>query len=225
MSRLDKFSSYLSVSVFVQRAYRELDSIDRNDYFLRQGDGTKKFIDEILPLTAFLKHFERPGRRIKCRYFQDNQNYDAIIKISGDEVKQGFISDSFFVEVTLAEEEYTEHLRRESLARYGFVFGGDNIRRVKNHKNGTDFIESKPAGRDIDFPVVNAVELVKKALEKKNQKTYPAPCILVVEVKPERTLSLSEWLTLTKEIQNSVNRDKFQATFIVNWLTSNVFEV
>jgi len=225
MSRLDKFSNYLSVSVFVQRAYRELDNIDKNDYFLRKGDGTKKFIDEILPLTAFLKYFERPGRRVKCRYFQDSQNYDAKIKISGDEVDKGFIAGSYFVEVTLAEEEYIEHLRRESLARYGFVFGGNNIRRIKNTRKGADLIESKPVGRDSDFPVKNAIELVKKALEKKNQKVYPTLCILVVQVEPERTLSLSEWLILTKEIKSEVNRYKFQATYIVNWSTNIVFEV
>ena len=122
MSRLKNFTNFITVSVFVQRAYRELDSIDKNDYLLRKGDGTKKLIDEILPLTAFLKFFERPGRMVRCRYFPDSQNYDAIIKISGYEVKQGFIEDKYFVEVTLAEEEYVEHLRRESLARYGFVF-------------------------------------------------------------------------------------------------------
>jgi hypothetical protein len=134
MSKLDKFTNFLTTSVFVQRAYRELDSININDYFLRQGDGTKKIIEEILPLTAFLKHFERPGRRVKCRYFRNNQNYDAIIKIGGYEVEQGFIDDSYFVEVTLAEEKKYTYLRRESLARYGFVFGGDSIRRVKNKK-------------------------------------------------------------------------------------------
>ncbi|MFZ5886015.1 MAG: hypothetical protein ACOYYF_00970, partial [Chloroflexota bacterium] len=184
MSRLKNFTNFITVSVFVQRAYRELDSIDKNDYLLRKGDGTKKLIDEILPLTAFLKFFERPGRMVRCRYFPDSQNYDAIIKISGYEVKQGFIEDKYFVEVTLAEEEYVEHLRRESLARYGFVFGGNNIRRIKNKKSSTDTIESKPVGHDVDFPVKNTIELVKKALERKSQKIYPNPCILVVEVKP-----------------------------------------
>lgn len=225
MSRLKNFTNFITVSVFVQRAYRELDSIDKNDYLLRKGDGTKKLIDEILPLTAFLKYFERPGRKVKCRYFPDSQNYDAIIKISGYEVNQGFIENKYFVEVTLAEEEHVEHLRRESLARYGFVFGGNNIRRIKNTKSGTNFIESKPIGHDVDFPVNNAVELVKKALERKNQKIYPNPCILVVEVKPERPLSLSEWVMLKNEVQSSVNRNKFRATFIVDWSTSQVFEI
>ncbi|MBE0672711.1 MAG: hypothetical protein IH588_19210, partial [Anaerolineales bacterium] len=216
MSKLNNFINFLSVPIFVQRAYRELDRINDDDYFLRKGDGTKKFVDEILPLTVFLKHFERPGRKIRCRYFPESQNYDAIIKISGNEVKQGFLESSYFVEVTIAEEEYTEHLRRESLARYGYVFGGDNIRRVKNKKSGTDIIQSKPVVQDIDHPVKNAIELVKKALEKKNQKPYPSPCILIVELQPQRILSLTEWLTLINEVRDSVNRDKFRSTYIVN---------
>lgn len=222
---LKNFTNFITVSVFVQRAYRELDSVDKNNYFLRKGDGTKKLIEEILPLTAFLKHFERPGRKVKCRYFPDNHNYDAIIKISGYEVNQRFIENKYFVEVTLAEEEYTEYLRRESLARYGFVFSGNNIRRIKNKKNGTDIIESKPTGHDADFPVKNSIKLVKMALERKNQKAYPSPCILVIEVKPERPLSLSEWVMVKNEVRNSVNRDKFRATFMVDWSTSQVFEI
>lgn len=225
MSALNKFVTFLSVSVFVQRAYRELDRLNDEDYFLRKGTGVKKFVDEILPLTVFLKYFERPGRKIRCRYFPDSQNYDAIIQIDGNEVKQGFLESSYFVEVTLAEEEHTEHLRRESLARYGYVFGGDNIRRVKNSKSGIDFIESKPVVRDFDFHVKNAIELVKMALERKNQKTYPTPCILIVEVKPERALSLSEWFQLVNEVSDLADRDKFKSVFVANWATSSVFEI
>ena len=108
---------------------------------------------------------------------------------------------------------------------YLFVFGGNNIRRIKNKKSSTDTIESKPVGHDVDFPVKNAIELVKKALERKSQKIYPNPCILVVEVKPERPLSLSEWVIVKNEVRNSVNRDKFRATFLVDWSTSQVFEI
>jgi hypothetical protein len=225
MSKLDKFTNFLSVSIFVQRAYRELENMDKNDYFLRQGDGTKKFVDEILPLSAFLKHFERPGRCVKCRYFKDNQNYDAVIEISGDEVEQGFLVKSYFVEVTSAEEEYIEHLRRESLARYGVVFLGNSIRRIKNKQDGTDSIDSKPVARDTDYPAKGAIELVKQALQKKNRKNYPTPCILVIEVQPERPLSFSEWVTVKNGVRNEVDREKFQATYIVNWSTNMVFEI
>jgi len=154
-----------------------------------------------------------------------SQNHDAIIKIQGYEVEQGFLESHYFVEITKAEEEYVEHLRRESLARYGFVFGGDNIQRVGSKRSGTDFIDSKPAVRDTSFPATNAVELVKRVLEKKNKKVYPSPCILIVEVQPERPLAFSEWAKLVNEVYNLVNRDKFWATYLIDWSQNIVVQV
>lgn len=225
MSILNKFSNYLSVSIFVQRAYREFDNLSKDEYFLRKGEGTKKLIEEILPLTAFLKWFERPGRRVKCRYYAGNQNFDAKIKLSGPEVELGFIPDHFFIEVTSPEEERLESLRRESLARYGIVFSGRNIKRIRERKKGIDCIVSEPMVVDSDYPVKNSIELIRNVLAKKSQKKYPVPCILLVQVTPDRSLSIPEWLQIICAIRGDFNQEKFHSLYLVNWGTNDVFKV
>ena len=224
MPNLAMFSNYLSVSTFVRRAYQEFDGFDTKSLNLRQGDGTKKFIEEILPLTAFLKWFERPGRQVKCRYYSGNQNFDAKIRVSGREVEYGYIPRELFIEVTSPEDEKYEHLRREGLAHEGCVFGGNNIEKKKNDQ-GIDTIVSKPMAQDAECIVGQTVMLVKTALDKKNKKVYPNPCILVVQVRPERLLYLSEWLQLVQDVKTEINLEKFWATIIVDWATSRAFQI
>lgn len=225
MSKLDKFKNYLTVPVFVKRAYSELEALSNDDYHLRKDADTRRLVDEILPLAAFLKHFERPGRYVKCRFFSGYQNYDAKIKLKERCVgKKGFIEDSFFVEVTSAVSPQ-DYLIREALVRYGGIVGC-SVRRIGSKKKGNDLIEGQGAS-DIDSPAKNAVERTNIALKKKYDKKelYPSPCILVVQVEPERPLSLGEWWAVAKGVQSTVDRDKFQATYIVNWYTNTVFKV
>jgi hypothetical protein len=227
MSRLHKFKNYLTVSSFVQRAYKELEALNNEQYYLLQGEDIRKLVQEILPLTAFLKHFERPDRRIKCRYFSGNQNYDAKLKLEGADIDKGFFEAAYFVEVTKAEDEAHEHLRREALHLYGSVFEGKDIRKVGSKRKGTYKIESHAVAVDMDYDVKEAMELVKKVLEKKyaKRKPYPSPCLLLVQVETGRPLALTEWCTFVKEIQSAVNREKFRATYIIDWWTNTVLAI
>lgn len=227
MSRLDKFKNYLTVSTFVERAYNELEALDYEQYYLLNGEDIRKLVQEILPLTAFLKYFERPDRRVKCRYFLGNQNYDAKLKLEGSDIVKGFFEATYFVEVTKAECEEYEHLRREALHLYGSVFGGKDIRKVGSKRKGTYKIESRAMAVDMDYDVKETVELVKKVLEKKysKRKPYPSPCILLVQVETGRPLALTEWCILVKAIHGTVNREKFRATYIIDCWTNTVLAI
>jgi hypothetical protein len=225
MSILNKFKNWLHVSTFVSRAYSEINKIDNNEFFRRKNRETKKLIEEILPLATFLKYFEGPERKIKCIYFSDNRKYDARIKIKGIEVEKGFIESEYYLEVTIAENQKIEHLRREALARYGSVFGGEKIRRVINKKKGINKIESNPSIQDIDYPVKAAIQLSKRAIEKKINENYPKPCLLIVQVTTDRNFSISEWAELAKELQTFKNNNTFQSIFIVNWGTNMTFKL
>lgn len=210
--------------VFVKRAYEALEALDGNSYRLRQGEGTKELVEEILPLAAFLKHFERPGRSVKCRFFSGNQNYDAKIKLAGADIDKGWFEKSYFVEVTSAVSS-TDYLEREALSRYGSVFGGGDIRRIGSRVKGNDRIESRAVAQDHDAPVKDAVEWTKTALRRKKAKLYPSPCILVVHVENDRPLTIHEWSTLAQEVQGEVDRDRFQSTFITNWWSNTVVQL
>lgn len=224
MSVLNKFTAWLIAPTFVKRAYLEINKIDNKEFFLRKNIESKKIIEEILPIATFLKYFETPERQIKCRYFSSVQNYDAIIRITGIEVEQRFLDKEYFLEVTVAEQEKIEYLKREAMARYGSVFGGDNIRRIKDKKRGVNEIESKATSQDFDFPVKKAIELTRTAIQKKLNKVYPKPCILLVQVTPDRTLSFSEWAEIGEKVRDSLPQNSaFKFIFIVNWATNTVF--
>lgn len=225
MSATEKFSkSYLSTATFVSRAYSALEHFSDNEVLLRKGSGCKELIEEIIPIAAFLKHFESPGRRVKCRYFPGNQNYDAKIRIRGGGLRLGFVEESYFLEVTSAVSSY-DFLEREALSRYGSVFGGGDIRRIGSRGKGDDQIVSKAVAEDGDAVVVRASDWVRERLSAKANKKYPEPCILLVQVEPERPLSVHEWSIVAENTQGSVNREVFAATFLVNAWRNFVLQI
>lgn len=214
--------SFLTSTEFARRAYAMLSALSNDEYRLREEEGTKALIEEVLPLATFLKHFEIPFRPVRCRHFLGSQNYDAQIRIRGPKVAGKSLERSYFVEVTSAVAR-KDYLIREALSRYGGVFVGDNIQRVGSKRKGDDKIVSLPELQDGgEDPVVKkAVQWTRKALAKKNSKSYPKPCILLVDVQPEDPLSIRSWSRLAEEVQSEVDRNRFVATFIVSWTPTN----
>jgi hypothetical protein len=154
---LDRFRrSFLSVPVFVRRAYSVLEALDGDQYRMRSVAGAKERIEEIIPLAALLKHLEIPDRHVRCRFVGGDQDHDAQIRISGPEVEHGLIEQRYFVEVTSAIAPY-EYLQREALTRYGHVFGGGDIRRIGSKRRGDDQIVSRAVAVDGQAAVENAI--------------------------------------------------------------------
>jgi hypothetical protein len=214
--------SFLSVPVFVRRAYAALEGLDENEYRSRSSDGVKELVEEVMPLAALLKHLEVPGRRLRCRLVSGERDHDAQVRMSGPEVDRGFWESHYFVEVTSAVFPQ-DYLRREALARYGTVFLGPNIRRVGSKKKGSDRIVSQAEAEDGDAPLRSAITWVMERLTAKSAKTYPRPCLLVVNVDPDRPLSFGEWAELSRSVCGHVDRERFKMSFVVDWHTNTVF--
>ena len=220
----EKFSkSHLSAAVFVSRAYKALDQINQRDFFLRPKE-CKDVIEEIIPIAAFLKHFEIPGRSVKCKYFGKNHCYEAEILVSGYFVDMEYSEGKYYLEVTTAVPE-SAHLARMELALTGFTFGDGNIGFVGSKQKGTSKIVSHPAAEDHDALVNKTSELIKERLSDKANGNYPKPCILVINSELERPLTLHEWLTVVNNISESVNREKFALTFIMDAFRNTVIPV
>ena len=92
-------------------------------YFERTGRNVKRLIEEAIPLSRLALYLSCPEHEVAVQCFADNRNYDAEIEITG------FSDQSFKVEVTTAESE-TSTLRRQALARAGFVHLTGSIRRI-----------------------------------------------------------------------------------------------
>jgi hypothetical protein len=144
------------------------------------------------------------------------------LRLSGSPVDRGFFEPNYNVEVTTAISPL-DHLRREALTRYGSVFGGPEIKRVRSRKRGVDEIVSQAAAQDGDFPLHEAITLVTSRLKAKAKKEYPQPCILLVNVEPDRPLSLGEWATLARTVGANTAQSQFKRTYIVEWYSNTVF--
>ncbi len=222
---LERFTkSFLTVPVFVSRAYSELEALDGDQYRMRSTPGSKELIEEVVPLAALLKHLEVPDRHVRCRFIGGNRDHDAEIRVSGPDVDRGSWKSRYFVEVTVAVSS-TDYLKREALTRDGFVFGGDDIRRVGSTKRGDRRVISRAVARDGETPVEDVIKWVTRCLVAKGAKRYPKPCILAVGVQPERRLRLPDWVRVTDAVQQHVNRARFEMAFLVDWWTNTVIEI
>jgi hypothetical protein len=218
---LDEFPrSFLSTAKFVERAYRAWERLDADAIRMRSGDGTKELIEEVLPIAAFIKHLEVSFRQIRCKLANANKNHDATILISGEEVEDGFLKPSYYLEVTSAMSP-TDYLEREALTRNGFVFGGGDIRRDVSKKSGD--IVSNAAARDGTAAVENLSRWISERIAAKTAKDYPQPCILVVSVYPERRFNIHEWAEAVASVGCRIDSDPFDARYVVNWSTNTVF--
>jgi hypothetical protein len=219
-ARLQRFTkSFLTAPVFAIRAYRELEALNGDQFRMRSVPSSKQLIEEVIPLAAWLKHFEIPDRHVRCRYTGLDGPCDAMVRIAGPEVEHGFLRGEYFVEITTAVSP-KDYLRREALTRDGHVFGGDDIRRVGSGKGGT--IVSRATAIDGTAAVDNVIAWVKDGLARKAAKSYPTPCLLLVNVEPDRRLGIDEWATVARAVRGSVNRSRFERAFLVDWQTNFV---
>lgn len=224
MGVLDSFSrSYLTPSVFSARAFKALAALSGEQVRSRAaGDGTKRLVEEVLPIAAFLRNLEVPDRYPRCRYFPGTHPFDAKLKLKGVEVDDGHLEAEYFIEVTSALSPLA-YLKREALTRNGGVLGGNDIERVGIRKHGTDKIVSKAVARNVGEDIQEAISWTREALLKKQAKKYPSPCILLLQVEPDSYPSTDEWATLAKAVRCDVDRKRFRHVFVVHSWTNTVF--
>jgi len=214
---------FAPAGVFARRAFSALEALHTQEFFKRRPAGVKRLVEEVVPMAVFARNFEAPERRVSCKYLgQPGDRADGEIRVAGMYVTQDFCKRSYFIEVTTAEAPY-EYLKREALARDGFVFGGPGIRRTGSRHREDSRIESKPSVRDAGAGVDDTAPLVRSAIEKKLKKEYPQPCILLVRVEPEWNLRLRDWCLLAERAMIPAAFRKFAAVYLVE--TSSALSV
>ncbi len=216
MVNLEQFRGrYLNAATFAQRAFKEIESLPANDFWLRPGE-VGRLIQEVLPLAMVAKYLDIPGRRVRCRHLgRSSDKCDGELTIKGEWVNSGWLDQHINVEVTSAQFK-NQHLLREALARYGSVFDDPDIIRIGSRMRGNDQIVSHAVAKDGDQEVKDVLHWIKGAVDKKVKKSYPRPCFLVVAIEPGRPLSLSEWLSVVKDFPREVAKRGFDSTFLVH---------
>lgn len=210
------FRRSLTAAAFAQRAFKEVEQLPREEYWLRPRDSNaKKLIEEVLPLAMAAKHLDIPGRRVRCKHLgRSDDECDGVITFKGEWVNSGFIKPRYNVEITTAQFEKA-HYVREALHRYGGVFDDPDIKRVGSRACGNDQIVSRAVAQDGDQVVKDSLRWVDKAVKEKVRKSYPEPCVLVVSLNPGRPLSLGEWLEVVESFPRELAKSTFEFALLV----------
>jgi hypothetical protein len=202
-------------STFSRRAFAGLESLHTQDFHGKRERNVKKLIEEVVPIAIFARNFEAPERRVKCKYTSVSISpSDGEMRLSGASVEGGFVESFYYLEVTTAEAPY-EYLKREALAKNGFVFSGPKIRRIGSRQKSDSVIKSEPSVTDGDSGVTDTVRMVQAAIEKKLEIAYPSPCILLVRVEPEGILGFREWCAVAENGAVAGAYEKFAGIYII----------
>jgi hypothetical protein len=159
----------------------------------------KKLIEEILPISVFLKCFERIGLDLYCEYFYGNQNFDAKIYCGGLLVEKQSFKNEYFLEVSIACHP-KDYLKRECLEKGLPSFGGDDIERLKN---GT--IKSSPEVSDPDKLIETHFDFIKSRIEGKNKIQYPSNTYLIIPLFPDTLITQDEWIEIVCRLASIEN--------------------
>jgi len=136
---------------------------------------SKKFCEEIWPLAIYAKIFFGNRSDVSFKPVIGNQSHDAVLV----EDKSG--ETLMYFEITQALDEkagYQERLRMEHLDKYGHApTTGPPLMRVKS---GVVQQEAE-ASLNRDW-VAETICLIRKAIQKKAQKSYRRDTVLIVQI-------------------------------------------
>lgn len=211
MIDLSDFEKRLSSEEFIEKVnslfINTRNSEDGISRLRLRKDNCKKLIEELLPISQFLKVFERPGLDLYCEYFSGNQNFDAKIYCGGWFVEQQVMCPEYFLEVSVSIHP-KDHLKRECLEKGIPCFGGNNIERLKD---GT--IQSLPRVFTPDDLINEHFEYIKSRIEDKVNKEYPDKTYLIIPLFPDTLIMQDEWIEIIKKLIDYFKLERSIAKF------------
>ncbi len=186
---------------------------------LRKTKTDKKLIEELLPIARYVQMKYGHGRKIKVKWVDGNQNYDAYLLSSGYFVEKRLVPKRQYLEVTTAVHS-NDHLARFHLNTEGFVFGVRGITVERKSKT----IISKPHVYTNWEVQDEFADLIKKRMEKKTKIKYPKHTSLVIQCMLDMQFADYEWEHMVEEVRKAkidhTFRDIFLYEFNLNHFTT-----
>lgn len=219
----------VSASDYIRSVYERLESLSNEDYNTRGKKNlpdAKKLIEEELPLAVVLKHLIRPGIMVECEHIDGYQPFDASIRLTARLAEKTSVEE-FDIEITLAVSAHS-HLIRESMAGHGFS-SGDPVR--SDGKTGDPVIpkggiRQRYLAKDVDQYRNEAVELIRRSIERKNGKDYKEGTRLIVSIVNDgRPFSIQDWCCIKDSIHEVAIRSDFPVIYVVEPMQDLVFEI
>jgi hypothetical protein len=183
---------------------------------LRPTNTEKRLIEELIPIARYLQARYREGRRIKVRWFDGSQPYDAILWSSGEAVERSVAPRRLYVEVTTSVHE-NEHLARRLLHDRGGSFGVKGISRDKQ----TGDIISKPHVHTNDELSTDLAAQIIERLKSKSEKSYPPGTVLVINCVTDNLILDSEWNDAIERVTEARAHLAFREVFLLDILMSH----
>jgi hypothetical protein len=202
---------------FCAKAYDIFDEIRSSpngieELRLRRSRRSKKLLEEILPLAAFVQARYGPGRRLRIRWRGGNQGYDALLRCSGAVVENMKIPRTQYIEVTTAVHP-TEYLVREQVNAEGFSFGARGTRRDPKTRK----IISVPVACENVSHLEALTTLIRARIAEKASKRYPAQTCLLVQCELGVVVLEEEWDEIIQALRAALRteRHRFREVVIV----------
>ena len=153
---------------WVKRRIAHAGTCDMRGIRLRQGL-SKHLLEEALPIGYFAKRHFLSSEDVKISLIIGNQGYDAVVEDSRLPVPA-----TLYIEVTLANEDYETHLRRELLHEAGLSHRFGPIWRQDKSVAQQPCLASQAEVIEFEFRAFT------KAISRKLSIQYPEPTVLVV---------------------------------------------
>ena len=199
---------------FCSRAYAAFDAVRKApggiaELRMRKTKCAKRLVEEILPIAAFVQAKYGLALRLGVTWSGGDQNFDAVIKCSGDIAERGEVRRRFYLEITSAAHA-NDYLVRENLNTTGGSFGPRQTIRDKK----TGLITSKPSRYSDGEREAEIVAQIGNIVGKKQKKLYPSPTVLLVQCSIPSIIQDDEWERVVAELKFGRNYAPFKEVYI-----------
>lgn len=176
---------------------------------LRKEKIEKKLIEEILPVARYVQMRYSQRRKIKVKWIDGGQQFDAYLLSSGPLVEERLIPRRQFLEVTTAVHK-NDHLDRCHLNDKGYSFGPKGIKIDKKTKE----IVSKPYVYTHPETENDFVKIITERVKEKSKKNYPENTSLIIQCMLDTLYWDSEWNYIVKQVKKAEIVHDFKEIFL-----------
>lgn len=183
---------------------------------LRPTKNEKRLVEELIPIARYVQSRYREGRRIRVRWLDGSQPYDAILWSSGGIVDHHMAPRKLYIEVTTAVHE-KDHLARRLFHERGGGFGVKGISRDKK----TGEVISKPHVHRNDELAIDLADQIIERLKSKSAKPYPPGTVLIVNCFANSLILHSEWEDAIDGVKKAQVHLAFREVFLIETVMSH----
>ena len=203
---------------FCSAAYDAFDAIRSQpdgieELRLRRSRRAKRLLEEVLPLAAFIQSRYGPGCRMRVRWLDGNQSFDARVLYRGRLVDWWGFPKRQYLEITTAVQA-TEYLVREHLQATGGSFSARGTHRDRK----TGKITSVPVATEHSDAVADFATLICSRVAEKAKGTYPPATTLLINCDLGVVVLEDEWDEIIRSVRATLARDqsRFQEIVLIH---------